>query len=74
MNKGKPPGEGSENSDLNRWESLHEEACASGKEFYTDPRTGYQVFTRIHLLKNGECCHSGCRHCPYPQDGTSTCS
>jgi hypothetical protein len=23
------------------------------------------VFTASFLLKNGVCCHSGCRNCPY---------
>jgi hypothetical protein len=25
----------------------------------------YVVFTEAYHLKRGECCNSGCRHCPY---------
>jgi hypothetical protein len=28
----------------------------------------YLVFTAAYHLKRGECCHSGCRHCPYGED------
>jgi hypothetical protein len=30
---------------------------------------GLLVFTAAFLLKRGYCCESGCRHCPYQQDG-----
>jgi hypothetical protein len=43
----------------------HDEACSKGQEWYLDPYSGLLVFTRLKLLKNGECCGSGCRHCPY---------
>ncbi|MGA0040564.1 MAG: DUF5522 domain-containing protein [Pirellulales bacterium] len=26
---------------------------------------GFLVFTAAYHLKRGECCGSGCRHCPY---------
>jgi hypothetical protein len=26
---------------------------------------GFVVFTAAYHLKRGECCGSGCRHCPY---------
>jgi hypothetical protein len=26
---------------------------------------GLLVYTAAHHLKRGECCGSGCRHCPY---------
>eukprot|EP00960_Hanusia_phi_P049245 759451-Hanusia_phi.AAC.5 len=32
---------------------------------YTDPRTGFMVFTEMAALKRGTCCGRGCRHCPY---------
>lgn len=55
------------------WGELHERACAEGKEYYEDPKTGYVVFTRLKHLARGRCCKSGCRHCPYgfeKSDGT----
>lgn len=47
------------------YKALHDEAVAKGKDFYTDPDTGYMVFTALHHEKRGYCCMSGCRHCPY---------
>lgn len=44
---------------------LHEAAVAAGKGSYTDPKTGYFVFTRLAHLERGRCCGSGCRHCPF---------
>ena len=29
----------------------------------------YMVFTAAYHLKRGYCCGSGCRHCPYREDG-----
>lgn len=26
---------------------------------------GYVIFTSKYLLKRGECCGNGCKHCPY---------
>ncbi|HEX4490386.1 MAG TPA: DUF5522 domain-containing protein [Acidimicrobiia bacterium] len=46
----------------------HDEATARGDETYLDPATGYVVLTAATLLARGECCGSGCRHCPYPDD------
>ncbi|XP_064616754.1 uncharacterized protein LOC135480761 [Liolophura sinensis] len=43
----------------------HKQAVENGKDFYTDPATGYQVITRLSHLKRGECCGNACRHCPY---------
>ncbi|HOY04129.1 MAG TPA: DUF5522 domain-containing protein [Saprospiraceae bacterium] len=34
-----------------------------GLDYYIDK--GRWVFTAHFLLKRGECCGSGCRHCPY---------
>jgi len=36
------------------------------EDFYMDGP--YLVFTAAYHLKRGECCHSGCRHCPYGED------
>jgi diphthamide synthase (EF-2-diphthine--ammonia ligase)/ABC-type Fe3+-hydroxamate transport system substrate-binding protein len=44
---------------------LHDEACARGDSQYTDPSTGYLVFTELAHTKRGKCCGGGCRHCPY---------
>jgi len=44
---------------------LHDQACALGQLTYTDPDTGYRVFTRVGLERRGTCCGCGCRHCPY---------
>ncbi|KAL7495069.1 hypothetical protein ACHAWT_005571 [Skeletonema menzelii] len=45
--------------------TLHQEACTANEDFYTDPATGYHVFTELAHKKRGKCCGSGCRHCPY---------
>jgi hypothetical protein len=45
----------------------HDAAVARGEATYLDPETGYVVFTAPALLAHGECCGSGCRHCPYPE-------
>ena len=34
-----------------------------GEDFYWESE--FIVFTRKFLLKRGQCCGSGCRHCPY---------
>lgn len=46
------------------WEQ-HELACSRGEATYRDPGTGYQVMTRVGLVSRGQCCGSGCRHCPF---------
>ena len=30
-----------------------------------DPESGKHVLTELFLLKQGNCCGSDCRHCPY---------
>jgi Family of unknown function (DUF5522) len=45
----------------------HANAMARGEPSYLDPLTGYVVLTAATLLAQGECCGSGCRHCPYPE-------
>ncbi|HEX4945275.1 MAG TPA: DUF5522 domain-containing protein [Blastocatellia bacterium] len=34
-----------------------------GKDFYWEG--AYVVFTAEYHLRKGQCCGSGCRHCPY---------
>ncbi len=33
-------------------------------DYYLTPQ-GYRCFTEQYHLKRGYCCESGCRHCPY---------
>jgi hypothetical protein len=35
-----------------------------GRDYYIDA-DGLYVFTEAYLLARGNCCKSGCRHCPY---------
>ena len=49
-------------------QTLHEQACRDGEEFYVDPETGWRVFTEVGLRRRGSCCGSGCRHCPYAHE------
>jgi hypothetical protein len=46
-------------------DEAHRAAIAMGAPGYEDPVTGYFVFTAAELVARGECCDSGCRHCPY---------
>jgi len=48
--------------------TLHDAACEDGRSSYTDPETGYHVFTALGLAARGRCCGSGCRHCPYDHE------
>jgi iron complex transport system substrate-binding protein len=50
---------------------LHADACASKRPSYTDPFTGYEVFTADSLAQRGYCCGNGCRHCPFPPSESS---
>jgi Family of unknown function (DUF5522) len=43
----------------------HHAAVAAGDPGYLDPATGLFVLTASTLWERGECCDSGCRHCPY---------
>jgi hypothetical protein len=43
----------------------HQAAVDAGEPGYLDPETGFFVFTADALAAKGECCDSGCRHCPY---------
>lgn len=70
MSPGRPGADGSERHESGRtWEAAHREACARGDFSYTDPETGFLVFTRLEHLRRGFCCESGCRHCPYDEGG-----
>jgi hypothetical protein len=37
-----------------------------GEDYYLED--GKYVFTSTYHLKRGNCCGSGCRHCPYPKE------
>lgn len=52
-------------TDIEDFFKLHQEACERGDTFYTDPVSGFLVFTEVAHKKRGKCCGSGCRHCPY---------
>ena len=36
-------------------------------EEYYILKNGNIVFTQAYHLKRGYCCHSNCKHCPYPK-------
>jgi len=38
-------------------------------DWYRDPETGEDVWTRKYLLERGYCCGGECRHCPYNDSG-----
>ncbi|HSL56887.1 MAG TPA: DUF5522 domain-containing protein [Acidimicrobiales bacterium] len=44
---------------------VHRLALALGESGYVDPLTGYWVHTAATLWARGDCCDSGCRHCPF---------
>ena len=54
--------------------TLHEDACARNMPSYTDPITGYEVYTADYLMQRGNCCGNGCRHCPFPPTASSPAS
>jgi hypothetical protein len=39
-----------------------------GEDFYWEDK--FVVFTHEFLMKRGQCCGSGCRHCPYEPQWT----
>lgn len=45
--------------------ATHLAALEAGQAGYPDPDTGAFVFTAARLAATGECCGSGCRHCPW---------
>lgn len=48
---------------VNKDESCAIEIKDVAQDFYIE--NGYVVFTEFYHLKRGNCCKSGCRHCPY---------
>ena len=54
------------------WRARHETACRARALAYTDPETGYRVFTAYGLKSRGRCCGSGCRHCPFGHERVDT--
>lgn len=51
-----------------RAQHAHDQAERAGQRGYLDPLSGLFVMTATALLARGDCCGSGCRHCPYPGD------
>jgi hypothetical protein len=43
----------------------HHRAVVAGEPAYLDPATGLLALTARALWERGECCQSGCRHCPW---------
>ncbi len=43
----------------------HGVAMAVDQAGYTDPETGFFVFTAKTLAAEGKCCAMVCRHCPF---------
>jgi len=52
-------------ADMKDFDAAHKAACDNGKMTYTDPDSGYEVFTELAHKNRGKCCGSGCRHCPF---------
>lgn len=48
--------------------AAHDEAVAAGRRSYLDPTTGLVVQTVTAHRERGQCCDSGCRHCPWVTD------
>jgi hypothetical protein len=51
--------------ELTAWQTAHEQAVREGQDHYTDPETGFRVFTEVFHRRRGVCCGTGCRHCPF---------
>lgn len=47
------------------WREPHRRALEQRLPGYTDPELGLWVWTEVAHLDRGECCQSGCRHCPW---------
>jgi Family of unknown function (DUF5522) len=45
--------------------AAHAAAVEAGEDSYIDPASGYTALTSLFLLRRGDCCQTGCRHCPY---------
>ena len=50
------------------WAAVHRAAVAARQMSYTDPATGYRVFTELAHRVRGSCCGSACRHCPFDHE------
>ncbi len=50
----------------------HQRALAAGEHHYTDPETGYRVFTEHAHRQRGYCCGSACRHCPFNHEAVAS--
>lgn len=50
------------------WAKVHKDALDNSKRTYTDPDTGYMVFTELSHKDRGYCCGNACRHCPYEHE------
>jgi hypothetical protein len=50
--------------------AAHGAALDAGAAGYADPRSGLFVLTAAFLAARGACCESGCRHCPYVEEGS----
>ncbi|KAH9361431.1 hypothetical protein HPB48_003895 [Haemaphysalis longicornis] len=48
----------------------HKRAVEGSEKSYTDPVTGFTVFTGLFHYLRGYCCGCGCRHCPYQHMNT----
>jgi hypothetical protein len=48
-------------------EDKEEVKLIEGEDYYLTPE-GYRCFTEKYHLKRGQCCRSGCKHCPYGFD------
>ena len=46
----------------------HRDACHRKEAGYIDPASGLFVLTSFYLREQGECCGSGCRHCPWSRE------
>lgn len=55
----------SSRDDIPDIEDIHRHAILQKESTYTDPSTGFMVFTELAHLKRGKCCGNTCRHCPY---------
>jgi hypothetical protein len=51
--------------DVEDWVPIHSQACHAGQGGYTDPTTGFFVFSAHSHQQRGKCCGRGCRHCPF---------
>lgn len=54
-------------SDVSPTATKVEASTEASEDHYIDPISGLLVFTAKFHIKRGHCCHSDCRHCPYPK-------